>query len=298
MIIKNLPKIYLLTLFIGFFTQINSSQNEIYYLISTPRSSLVEFLRMVGQSNAFRVMHIPGNWAYCHAHNYTELCKGWYRNDAPTNYTQVKDEILKEAAKAKVFVGENTHTANDFLIHNKEFTNSPQTKFIFLVRNPHGAIIEYYEKKKSYFDKLPQSQLSESIGLKNTYNLLQELKKSGNHSLLIIKSEDLYFKMRETVQTICKYLNIPFSENLINWKDLSANFVSFPGWHTIELTDCAKTWHMNAISSTSFTRPSVFAVDKDNNPTFEEVTNTAHRKICIDAYKENVRYYNLFFNLK
>ncbi len=269
--------------------------NRISYLIANPRASLVEFLRMVGNRGDFKVMHIPANWAYCHAHNYTDIAKGWYREDAPTTYAQAKADILKEVEKAPVFVGENTHTAKDFLEYDKDFIKDPRVQLVFLISNPHRAIIEYYEKKKNYFDKLPSSQLSESIGLKDLYKLLEDMKKNGLTLPLIIKSEDLYYTTKEAVQSVCDYLHVPFKEESLHWKDISENFSSFTdlGWYTIELTECSKHWHGDAIKSTGFSEPQAYALDKNHNPTFEEISNPEHRRICMQAYEENIAYYKL-----
>lgn len=281
------------------------AQNKLVYCICNPRSSLVELLRMMGERGDFKVMHIPANWAYCNndAHNYTEITKGWYREDAPSTYAKANEDILKEAESGNVFVGENTHTAKEFLEQNPNFIKDSRLKLILLVSNPHASIISYYKKKQddySIFDKMPTTQLSESIGLKGIYDLLMEIKKNGGNPPLMIKSEDLYLKTQETVQSICDFLQIPFKENSLHWKDLSSNFSNFAdyGWYTIELTDCAKKWHGDAIKSTGFTEPATFAVDARGNPTFEEVVIPKHRELCIEAYKENAHYYKLLFETK
>jgi hypothetical protein len=162
-----------------------------------------------------------------------------------------------------------------------------------LLSNPHTATISYYEKKKDYFEKLPAQQMTDSIGLKDLHSFGQELKQRGCRSPLIIKSEDLAANTSETVKAMCEYLDIPFKPESLQWKDLSENFVKFEGWYTIELTDCAKHWHGDAIKSTNFTKPLTYAVDETGKPTFEEIINPAHREICVKAYEENLVYYQL-----
>ena len=259
---------------------------------------MVEFLRMMHARNDFGVMHIPANWAYCHVNNYLDIVEGWYRQDAPTSYAEARNDIMKEAATAPVFVGENTHTAVEFLAANEDFKTSPQVQYICLLSQPHKAIISYYEKKKDYFDKLPRHQLSKSIGLKDLYELLEDFKSKNLPKPLILSSEDLYNKTHETVQSVCTYLGIPFKEESLHWEDLSENFTSFPGWYTIELTNCAKQWHSVAIASTGFTLPQSFGLDEFGNPTFEEIANPDHREICKEAYQENLHYYNLLLASK
>lgn len=270
------------------------AQNRVVYLIANPRTCMVEFLRMMYARNGdFKVMHIPANWAYCHVNNYLDITQGWYRADAPTNYAEAKEAILKEAETAPVFVGENTHTAVEFLAANEDFKTSPQVQYICLLGEPHRAIISYYEQKKDYFDQLPRFQLSKSIGLKDLYGLLLDLERRNLPKPLILKSEDLYNNTHATVQSVCSYLDLPFKEESLHWEDLSADFTAFPGWYTIELTECAKKWHSPAIASTGFTKPIRYALDEFGSPTFEEIANPDHREICIEAYKENLIYYNL-----
>lgn len=137
--------------------------------------------------------------------------------------------------------------------------------------------------------------MTDSVGLKGMYELLIDIKKNGGIPPLIIKSEELYFKTEETVRSLCSFLNVPFKKEALHWHDASADFVSFEqwSWYTIELTNCSKAWHMDAIKSTGFTQPETFAVDAQGNPTFEEIENPRHKEICIQAYKDNLVYYNL-----
>ena len=273
------------------------AENKLVYCVCNPRSKLIELLRCVGSGSDFKVMHIPGNWAYCHKHNFTDITKGWYREGAPTTYQQTKEDIYKELAKQSVFVGENTHTAADFFQENPDFLKDPRLQLVFLISNLPGAIISYYRKKQEYFDKLPKSQMTDSIGLKGMYELLKQITSNGGKAPHFIRSEDLYIKPSKTVESLCKFLGVPFRENSLHWLDQSAQFTNFAqwGWYTIELTDCSKTWHMEAIKSTGFTKPETFAVDVKGNPTFEEIANPKHRDICMRAYRDNLPYYELLF---
>ncbi len=292
MILSKLIKLaFALFCFVTLSSEIQSHK-RIVYLVATTRSAMVETLRMMGERGDFKIMHIPANWAFCHVNNFTHLTKGWYRDDAPTTYAKAKEDILKEAEKADVFVGENSHTAVEFLEQNKDFMKDPRVQFVFLVRDPHCVTISYYDRKKDYFEKLTTEEFSESIGFKRMHLLLDELKQCGKKPL-IIDSKDLYYKTKETVQELCSYLSIPFIERSLQWKDISENFNSFEGWYTIELTDCAKHWHMDAIRSTGFTKPVQYAIDEKGNPTFEEIANPQHRQTCIKIYKENLSYYKL-----
>lgn len=267
----------------------------IVYLIANPRAGLVEFLRMIGERGDFKVMHIPGNWAYCRVHDFTHLVDGWYREDAPATYAETKADILKWAEKGNVFVGENSHTAKDFLAYEEEFIKDQRVRLLFLISDPHSSIISYYKKKKAYFDELPVGQLVESMGLQYLYELSQKLKQSGCGAPLVIKTQDLHLKPNKTVQRICDYLQIPFIKESLSWENAESTFLDFTdfGWYTIELPGCSKHWHSSAIKSTRFSKLASYAVDKQGNPTFEEVENPQHRARCIDAYNKSISYYTL-----
>lgn len=282
------------------FAPLLAEHNKLVYSVCNPRSKLIELLRSFGTRGDFKVMHIPGNWAYCHEHNFTDIVKGWYREDAPSTYLKTKQDIYEELNKQSVFVGENTHTATDFFEKNPDFLKDPRLQLIFLVSDLHAAVISYYIKKQEYFDKLPPTQMTDSIGLKGMYELLLKIIKNGGKPPHFIKSEDLFFKTKATMQSLCKFLRVPFKENSLQWPDASLGFESFTqwGWYTIELTQCSKDWHMEAIKSTGFTKPSVYQVDAKGNPTFVEIANTKHRDICIQAYKDNLPYYELLCGKK
>lgn len=269
--------------------------HSIVYLMATPCSGMVELLRMMHERGDMTVMHIPANLAYCHEHNYVDIVRGWYRDDAPVNYNQVVTEIDKMALKSPVVIGENTHTALEFLAANQEFADRVQVHYVFLIADPHNIAISYYDKKKDYFDQLPEEQMTNSIGFKGLYAFITSLKDKG-HSVFICQSEDLYRQPETTVQSMCNHLQIPYLSKALHWKDLSPNFSTFPFW-TIENTSCSLEWHLDAIKSTSFTQPQQYATDPSGNPTFEEITNENHRRICINAYKENKVYYDLITSM-
>lgn len=172
-------------------------------------------------------------------------------------------------------------------------------QFLVLIREPYGSIIDYYDQKKDYFDKLSEDQMDKSIGFEGLYNLLNQIKASNNVIPLIFSTEDLYYNTNNTVQKICDYLNIDFKEESLRWNDISENFTTFEsqGWYTIELTDCSKKWHEKAIKSTGFTRPMGYALNVIGEAKFEEIENPKHRAICKKAYEDNLVYYNKILNL-
>lgn len=239
--------------------------HNIVYLAATPCSAMVEVLRMIAQRGDMLAMHIPGNLAYCHVPryidgktiNYLNIVKGWYKDEAPTTYQKTAEVIHQQAALTPVFIGENTHTATEFLTANPDFARQDNVRFVFLIGNPHHLIIDYYNKKKDYFDQLPEAQMANSVGLKDLYEFIKQLT-SQHKAVFICESEKLYSAPEATVQALCNYLQVPFMPESLHWKDISVDFTELPFW-TIENTECSRTWHMKAIQSTGFTQPPQYA---------------------------------------
>lgn len=265
--------------------------HPITYIVATPCSGLIETLRMMHQRGDMNVMHIPGNLAYCHVHNYLNIVQGWYRDDAPTSYAQAAAEIESMAQKGPVVVGENTHTAMEFLADNPDFANNPNVQYVFLIGDPHEITISYYDKKKDYFDQMPEEQIARSIGYKELHAFIASLRENGKR-VFICETKSLYERPDTTIKALCTYLHILYKPEALHWSDLSANFKTFPFW-TIENTNCSLEWHSDAIRSTEFTPSQTYKVDAEGNPTFEEIENEKHHTICEKAYEENKVYYDL-----
>lgn len=270
-------------------------KNQIIYMISTPCSAMTQFLRMIAQRKDFMAMHIPANFAYCYQHNDLDLVKGWYKEDAPTTYEKAYQTIQKEALKQPLFIAETSHTATEFLTANPTFITNNPVQFLILLGNVHNLTISYYEKKKEYFDKLSADQISNSIGLKALYECLLHLKKQ-NKNIVICYTPDLFSKTETTVKTICQKLEIPYKPESLQWQNLDTNFTALPFW-TIETASCSRTWQQDVITSNGFTKPEQYAVDKQGNPTFEEIKNKKHREICNKAYQENKLYFDLIMQI-
>lgn len=77
----------------------------------------------------------------------------------------------------------------------------------------------------------------------------------------------------------------------MEWQRLSDNFLG-ESWDEVKPQGIMNIWHDDAIKSSGFKQPSVYKVDQQGKPTFEEVTDAAHRTICENAYKQSLYFYN------
>ncbi len=268
----------------------NGNQNKIIYLISPPRSLSIAFLRMMHARGDFKIMHEPCVLPYDLIH-YKEHTKDWFRKDVPGTYQKVKEKIVQEAKNSNLFIKDMGFACRDLFLNDVEFIKNTNIQFVFLLRNPHHAILSFYNKTKEVFDGF-----SDLIGYKSCYEIFKEVKKFSTLSPLIIYTEDLYSNPKETVQKFCANVQIPFIESSLSWQDLGENFEGFKEWGETKFKEHTQHWHGDAIKSTGFGKPALYKVDENGKPTFSEITNEHDKKACTKAYEENLKFYNLFLN--
>jgi hypothetical protein len=261
--------------------------NKIVYLISPPRSLSVAFMRMMQARGDFAVFHEPSQKSYDLIHD-QEFAQQSFVDNAPSTFSEVKQQIFETAAHRNVFVKEMSFAVRDFLIADKEIMQNPNVRFIFLVRNPHHSIISFYKKCAS----IPKN-FSFLCGYQATYELFKAAQERGVRKPLIIYSEDLYENSENTAKLICNHLEIPFLPQSLSWQDLSSEFEGHQEWHETKFKEVTQHWHGEAIRSSGWGKPSSYHVDEHSQPTFEEITDSEHRLACQKAYEENKLYYDL-----
>lgn len=270
-----------LALLIGLEIKSAHAGHKIIYMISPPRSLSVAFLRMMEARKDFVVMHEPSQRTFCLKH-VPILAKEWFLSDAPATYAEVKQQIFEKSKTSNVFVKEMSFAVEDLLLYDFELAKNPDVYFIFLVRNPHHSILSFYKRTDQTDD-----QFSFLIGYEAQYKLFERLRQTSVNPVFILRSEDLYERPREVIQSFCKAMDIPFLEHSLRWDDLGEDFKGQKEWSEIKPQQLTHHWHSDAIRSQGFGRPSDYAVDENGVPTFVEVQNEADRKTCQEAYLEN-----------
>ncbi len=277
--------IFLLT---SFLIQLNANQNKIIYLISPPRSLSVAFLRMMYARGDFKIMHEPCVLPYALIH-YKDHTKDWFRKDVPQTFQEVKEKIIQEAETGNLFIKDISCACKDLFLNDIEFIKNTNIQFVFLLRNPHHVILSFYNRIKEIADGF-----SDLVDYKSCYEIFKEVKKFTVNTPIIIFTEDLYSKPKETVQKFCKAVQIPFIESSLSWENLGEDFEGFKEWHETKFKEHTQHWHGDAIKSTGFGKPAQYKVDENGKPTFSEITNETDKKACGKVYEENLKFYNLF----
>ncbi len=291
----------LLLFFISFIFSSVCAHNKIIYFISPPRSLSVAFMRMMQARGDFLIMNEPSQYAF-NLINSPETVNDWFNENAYKTFEEVKKNIFENAQHASIFVKEISFAVQDFLLNDSEFIKNPHVYFVFLIRNPHHAVISFYKKIQQNFEIFESDNahytFSDVIGYKSLYEIIYGIKQNSTKPITIILSEELYTNPEETVKKFCDDCHIPFIQDALTWQDLGDNFSGQSEWHELKKSDATQHWHNDAIRSNGFSKPSEYETDQNDNPTFSEIENLEHRNICIEAYKENLKYYNLILQFK
>jgi hypothetical protein len=288
---KHLIRISLIALYMVCNTSELVAVNKIIYLISPPRSLSVAFLRMMQARGDFEVMHEPSQcaWAVSAAPDLAEIL---FKKDVFQTYSEVKRCIFEKAQQRPVFVKEMSFAVQEFIMQDRELVENPQVHFVFLVRNPHHSTISFYNRLQKVAD-----DLAYVIGYQALFEIYSDVQARSVHKPVIILSEDLYTKPRETIEQFCKAVDIPFKEEALSWQDLGEHFTGDKEWSEIKHKNFTQHWHGDAIRSTAFGKPTEYEVDADGKPTFDEVA-PEHRQAFQDAYEVNLAYYNKLLECK
>lgn len=273
------------------------SKNKIVCVISPPRSSSVALLRSFEARGDFKIMHEPFVCPFDRIY-FPEETKDWFKQDSLETYQEVKEEIFKQAEVSNVFVKEMSFAIRDFILQDEDFIKNPDVFFVFLIRDPHHSIVSFYLKLASAFDSVTPDNLSQLTSYKDLYTMYTKIKNSGFHQPLVVDSGILCNQPKKTMKKLCQNLNIVFDSAALSWKDLGSHFDGAKQWRECKYKDHVNYWHEDAIRSVCFGKPKEYDLDESEKPTFSEIKNQAHKKICKKVYGVNKEYYDLLFKYK
>ncbi len=254
--------------------------NKIAYIFSPPRSISTACMRMM-EAYGFTVFLEPAR-GVLEAQRLGESAD----STVPKTFAEAKARILKASEKNSVCVKEMAATSEYFITEYKDLVSRPQVYCIFLLRDPHHAILSLYKRcRRVQID-------SYSVGYQATYNIFKTIKQCAANKSIVILSEDLVNTPQATAEKICNYLKIPFKSTMLQWKDLGDDFFGKEEWCETKDRQDTHWWHGDAIKSSGIHQPSTYEVDAQGNPTFSEV-DAVHRAAVIEAYQTNKIYYDL-----
>lgn len=270
------------------------ADNKIIFLVAPPRSLSTAFLRMMGERSDLTVMNEPSCCVFNHAHY--PHSQQFYTEDVLTSYGDVRKKILLAAKDHPLFIKEMSFSFEEFIKSEPDLMKDPNIYFIFLLRDPHPCIISYYKKISPQAVEFIISDFGDLTGYRSLYAGFQMIKDNAIHAPYIIHAEQLYDNAAKTVSDFCEYVNMPYNGDHLSWSNLGEKFTGFEEWQENKKREFTHHWHQEAILSQGFHQPTIYEVDEQCQPTFSEITNSAHKKKCIEVYQESKSLYNLIRN--
>lgn len=265
---------------------------KVIYLISTPRSLSTVFLCMMHARGDCAIINEPGVQTYLHVYKETKRLDTTYWNNPVQTFAEVENNICKVVNRnAITFVKELGFAACCYLSPESELLKEQDYYVVFLIRDPHSALVSNYKK-------LPmiQNTLDSILSYKMLYELFQQFKQRGTHQPLIICTKELTADPHNVVAQFCAQVGIPFSANHLSWQPIDEHFSLERDWNCVKPAGVAAHWYDNAMKSSGFVKATSYAVDEYNQPTFEEINNPEHRKFYKKIYSDNMPYYQLFLD--
>ena len=258
------------------------------YLISTPRSCSTAFLRMMHTRGDFVIINEPGVQPYYR----------FYKSSGAKflkAFQEVKNKILQKLGnyQKNVFVKEMGYSACKYLSPESDFLKKQNYYTVFLVRNPHHALVSNYKKWPNIV-----GILDDIMGYRQLYELFKKFQQKASNVPIIILAEELTVDSHKVVSQFCQHVGIPFKEESLSWQKMDENFPFEYEWncHVPTPTQDASNWFDKAMVSNGFKDEHLtkYAVDEHGQPTFEEIKNVKHREFYKKLYVDNMPYYKLF----
>ena len=155
-------------------------------------------------------------------------------NEIINKYETNLDKIIELVTAEKDFIYFQKHMSHHII---KKIPINWITKGIncFLIRHPKEVLLSYIQKN----DLIDSNDLGYPAQLR-LFNYI----KTSNKKILVIDAKDLSEKPEIILKKICKKINIPFTEKMLNWPKGRRDSDGI--WE--------KIWYKNVKSSTSFNK--------------------------------------------
>lgn len=262
-------------------TVLFSEEKKTIFLISTPRSLSVGFLRMMQARNDFAIFHEPCNAPYV-AIYHKAYYENNFRDDCFESYEAITESILDQAKTENVFIKDVSFCCREMITEENPLLQSAH--FAFLVRKPQDVILSLYRKG------LKSNAIREIGGYQQFYELFELVDKHAKYPPYLIFSEDLGENPSRTVKLFCDFMNIPFMAESLKWNDLGSEF-NGREWRDGKTVESVQFWHGDAIHSDHFMPLRTCEVDEKGIPTFSEIADLNDRAVCLEVYFDYLPYY-------
>ncbi|KTD22573.1 hypothetical protein [Legionella londiniensis] len=268
-------------------------KNKMVFLIAPPRSLSTAFLRMIDARGDFKIFNEPATVLYNTIH--FPDSKDYYQSKKWSAYHDITEKLYSSLLLGNVFIKEMSFAFEAFINNETPLLEDKQIYFIFLLRNPHHCILSYYKKIPPEHLDFMMPHLARLTGYRALYNSFKLIQTHAYNKPYVIHAEKLIQDTAPAVGNLCAYLDIPFYENSLHWECLGEDFTG-EIWHETKKKNAIYHWHHEALLSRGFHASAGYAMDSHGQPAFSEISNAAHKKICLKVYEDYQAYYELIAN--
>lgn len=260
-----------------------AGSNKIVIQVSPPRCLSTASLRMWQARGDFNVWNEPFVCPF--ARNDKTIPKVWWREDGFKTFEEVEKRILERAQDGPLFIKAESYAIVMFFEKCPALLTDPRVHFVFLVRNPHHAILSLYRGLQEIDDAF-----SYFVGFKACYDVYKKARVYGVNQPIVLHAEALYTEPFDAAKRLCQALEVPFMETMLQWQSLGDSFTGVNEWQEVKVQKYTYHWHGDAIKSTGFHQPTSYELNDQGSPTFSEVKDKDRSEV-IKAYKDNLTFY-------
>lgn len=222
-------------------------------LWSHPRSMSTAMERIMRERGDMQCFHEPFMYDYYVNHNNRMMPHFDINEDHPVTYQDVRDMLLKQAAKSPVFLKDMSYYVFPHILSDKKF--GKHLTNCFLIRDPIASI-------QSYF-KIDPGMLCEEIGLEAQWRHFDALCEETGDAPVVLNAEDIRRNVKGCVRAFWDAIGLSDIPEAFEW-----------GTKPPEDWQQVGAWHGDVTTSRSI-RPLDKAENEAKKKTFAELVKKA-----------------------
>lgn len=262
--------------------------NPVIYQVSQPCSGSVACTRSWQKRGDTVILHEHAELPYFAQFPQVNLPK-IFKDTTCDTFDAVHDEIIAYAETSPVFVKEMSPAAHAFIKAHPDFFKQSYVYPVFLVRNPHGTIISFYKKFHKSTKEFNPTLFKALLGFDDLAEVWKAAQAAANSPFVLLDKE-LDKDPARTLERLCNHLGMPYLPEALSWEPMTLDtfretcLEKKKGKHVLK-------WHGTALASTGFRPSTSYEVNAYGEPTFSEIENPDHLKVCREIYQERLPHY-------
>lgn len=142
-----------------------------------------------------------------------ETLRNELKKKTPISFVELYEEVLLgyDSTKTASLIVDKNPLYSEFIFKLSEVF--PKAKFIAIVRDPRDRYVSLKKHKSEVF----KNNIIRSAKWKSFYNKILEFKEQHSENLHILKFEDLITSPEVTLRSLCDYLEVDYSDQMMSY---------------------------------------------------------------------------------